>query len=57
VTKVRASSLTLEDLQLVPKDHELDFRVHLVVGGANDQPDQAAQQQMHEGEEHELNLR
>jgi hypothetical protein len=54
--KARTARLALEDGQLVPKDTTSNLRGHLVVGGASDQQDYSAQQQMHEGEEHELNL-
>jgi hypothetical protein len=54
--KTGPSDLALEDHQLVAKDHYLDFGGHLYVGRPGDQPDQTAQQQIHEGEEHEPNL-
>jgi hypothetical protein len=39
-----------EDLQLVPKDHELDVAVELI-GGARHHEEQTTQQQVHEREE------
>jgi hypothetical protein len=43
--------LALEDLQLVAKDHQLDIAVQMF-GGASDKLNNAAQQQVHEREEH-----
>ncbi len=52
----RRSVWELTTNQLVTKDHYLDFGVHLFVGGASDQPQHAAQQQVHESEEQGPNL-
>jgi hypothetical protein len=49
--KTRPAHLALEDLQLVAKDHQLDIRVRLI-GRAGDKLDRAAQEQVHEREEH-----
>jgi hypothetical protein len=54
--KARPAKLALEDLQLVTKDHDLDFGLQQLIGRASDPLDQAAQQQIHEREEHERNL-
>jgi hypothetical protein len=40
----------------VAKDHDLDFGPQQSIGRATDRLDQAAQQQIHEREEHERNL-
>jgi hypothetical protein len=40
----------------VTKDHDLDFGPQQSIGRATDRLDQAAQQQIHEREEHERNL-
>jgi hypothetical protein len=50
--KARPAHPALEDHQLVAKDHHLDFGVHLIVGGAGDQTDHAAQHQIHKTQEH-----
>jgi hypothetical protein len=49
--KTRPVHLALEDLQLVAKYHQLDIAVQMI-GGACDKLDKAAQQQVHEREEH-----
>jgi hypothetical protein len=48
--------MALEDLQLMAEDHQLHLGVHLFVGRASDPPDDTAQQQIGESEEHEPNL-
>ena len=50
-----AAHLAPEDLQLVAEDHHRDVPCQ-IVGGASDQLEQPAQQQVHEREEHGRNL-
>ena len=52
--KTGPAHLSLEDLQLVTKDRQFDIPVQLV--GASDKLDKAAQEQVHEREEHGQNL-
>jgi hypothetical protein len=54
--KTGPAHLMLEDLQLVTKEHELDIGVPRFIGGVGDQPDHAAQQQIHKCEKHVANL-
>jgi hypothetical protein len=53
--KTGLAHLALEDLQLVPKDHELDVAVELI-GGVRRLKEQTTQQQVHEREEQGPNL-
>jgi hypothetical protein len=53
---MRPGHLALEDLQLMAEDHHLHLGVHLFVGRSNDPPDDTAQQQIDDSQEHEPNL-
>ena len=52
---MRTAYLAPEDHQLVAKDHHLDVPCQ-IVGGASDQLEQPAQEQVREREEHRPNL-
>jgi len=48
---MRLAQLPSENHQLVAQDNDLEVAVH-IVGGAGEQPDRPAQQQVREHEEH-----
>lgn len=54
-TKMRLAQLPFENHQLVAQDYDLEVGVQ-IVGGAGEQPDHPAQQQIREREEHVTNL-